>query len=111
VAQGAIAVECRAGDATTHALLAALEHDATRTCVRAERAMNHALHGSCHVPVAGFATLDGDRLTLEGLVGAASDGRLVRAEAIGSARDPETLGRQVADALLAQGAGELLGRG
>ncbi len=106
-AQGAIAVECRHDDAATLGLCAALDHAATRTCVEAERAMNRALHGSCHVPVAAFATLDGERLRLDGLVGSALDGRLVRAQGEGESAD--ALGREVAAELLARGAGELLG--
>jgi len=106
-AQGAIAIECRDDDAATIALCAALDHADTRRCVEAERAMNRALHGSCHVPVAGFATLDGERLQLHGLVGSASDGRTVRAQGEGESAD--ALGRAVAEALLARGAGELLG--
>jgi hydroxymethylbilane synthase len=109
VAQGAIAIECREGDADIARLLRGLDDGTTRVCVEAERAMNRALHGSCHVPVAGFAELFNEKLLLRGAVGDASDGRLVRAEAKGSAADPEGLGRRVAEALLAQGAGELLG--
>ena len=107
-AQGAIAVECRADDATTQALFAALDHAPTRTCVEAERAMNRALHGSCHVPVAAYAQLDGEHLHLNGLVGSASDGRVVRAEAEGMRHAPEALGQQLAAQLLGQGAGEFL---
>ena len=107
-AQGAIAVECRHGDAQTVALFAALDDADTRTCVSAERAMNRALHGSCHVPVAGFAELDGDRLHLVGLVGEAGTGRHVRAEATAGAGDPESLGQGVATALLEQGAADLI---
>jgi len=107
-AQGAIAVECRADDAATQALFAALDHMPTRTCVEAERAMNRALHGSCHVPVAAFATLRGDALSLSGLVGSAAEGLVIRAEGEGEARDPETLGRRVATRLLEQGAGDFL---
>lgn len=70
--------------------------------------MNLALHGSCHVPVAALARLDGDALQLQGLVGSASDGTLVRAEATGAASDPEALGTAVARALLDAGAGALL---
>src|SRR3546814_7958322 len=58
-AQGAIAIECRDDDARTIALCAVLDDAHTRTCVEAERAMNRALHGSCHVPVAALARLDG----------------------------------------------------
>jgi hydroxymethylbilane synthase len=110
VAQGAIAIECRDGDAGTAALLAPLDHAETRVRVVAERAMNRALHGSCQVPVAGFAECQGARLTLRGAVGDAASGRLVRAEADGPVDDPEGLGERVAAALLAQGAGALLGR-
>ena len=107
-AQGAIAIECREDDPRVAALCAALDDAATRTCVAAERAMNRALEGSCHVPVAALATLDGDRLHLRGLVGAVADGRCVRAEATGTREAPEALGIAVAEALLAQGARALI---
>ena len=107
-AQGAIAIECRDDDAATRQLCAALDHADTRTCVEAERAMNRALHGSCHVPVAAQARLDGQRLSLAGLVGAASDGRSVRAEAQGRGDAPDALGLEVAELLLAQGARGLI---
>ncbi|HVI25280.1 MAG TPA: hydroxymethylbilane synthase [Xanthomonadaceae bacterium] len=105
-AQGAIAIECRDGDAATQALLAVLDDAPTRRCVEAERAMNRALHGSCHVPVAAFAQVQGEALALAGLVGSARDGRLVRAQARGD--EPQALGAGLAAELLAQGAGELL---
>jgi hydroxymethylbilane synthase len=108
VAQGAIAVEAREGDAGIHALLAALDHAPTRTCVRAERSMNRSLHGSCQLPVAASATLDGGILSLEGLVGSPKDGRLVRANAVGKSGDPEGLGRLVAAELRLAGAEEII---
>jgi hydroxymethylbilane synthase len=107
-AQGAIAVECRDDDPATAALCAVLEHAPTRICVEAERAMNRALHGSCHVPVAAFARLAGDRLALDGLVGAASDGRRVRARGDGEASAPQALGERIARELLDRGASALL---
>ncbi|AOH37440.1 hydroxymethylbilane synthase [Luteimonas sp. JM171] len=107
-AQGAIAIECRDDDPQLASLLAALDHAPTRTCVEAERAMNRALHGSCHVPVAALAELQGGALVLQGLVGDAGTGRLVRAEASGPAHAPGSLGGEVARMLLARGAGELL---
>jgi hydroxymethylbilane synthase len=107
-AQGAIAIECREGDVATRALCTVLDDAHTRTCVEAERAMNLALHGSCHVPVAGYARLADGRLLLSGLVGSAHSGRLVRASSVATDRDPQALGRDVAEKLLAQGAGALL---
>lgn len=107
-AQGAIAIECRDDAPELAALLAALDDPHTRTCIEAERAMNRALHGSCHVPVAAFATLDGEALVLQGLVGDAATGRRVRAEAEGAATEPQALGERVAAMLLERGAGEFL---
>jgi hydroxymethylbilane synthase len=107
-AQGAIAIECRDDDDNTRALCAALDHVVTRTCVEAERAMNRALHGSCHVPVAAFAQLDGEHLQLHGLVGSVADGRAVRAHGQGRGDAPECLGLEVAQHLLALGARDLI---
>ena len=107
--QAAIGIEARADQPAVLALLAALDDPDTRVTVSAERAMNHALGGSCTVPVAAWCVLGERGLHLCGLVGDASDGRLLRSEADGAADQPEALGRAVARALLAQGAGEMLG--
>ena len=105
-AQGAIAIEARDDDAAILGLLAVLDDAGTRRRVEAERAMNRALHGSCHVPVAALATLDGESIALQGLVGDAASGDCLRASAGG--RDPQALGEQVARALLEAGAGAML---
>ncbi len=107
-AQAAVAIECRAEDTATINLLKALDDASTRSCVEAERAMNRALDGSCHVPVAGLAQWRGEELWLQGLVGGVVDGRVVRAQAQGPASNPEAVGREVARLLLEGGAGELL---
>ena len=107
-AQGAIAIECRADAPQLQALLATLDDPLTRRCVEAERAMNRALHGSCHVPVAAYAWLEGDRLRLEGLVGSAIDGRAVRAGGESALAEGEALGARVAALLLEAGAGAFL---
>ena len=107
-AQGAIAIECRDDEPAIAQLLATLDDAHTRRCVAAERAMNRALHGSCHVPVAAFAQDTGAGLRLLGMVGSAADGRAVRVEVAGD--EPEAVGREAARQLLAGGAGELLGQ-
>jgi hydroxymethylbilane synthase len=107
-AQGAIAIECRAGDARVAALLAPLDHPGTRRCVEAERAMTRQLQGSCQVPIAAYCEQHGARLQMEAMVGSVSDDRSLRARAEGDADDPQTLGRQIAEDLLARGARELL---
>lgn len=108
VAQGAIAVESLAAKPEITALFVALNDKPTELRVRAERAMNKALHGSCQVPVAAYAEIHGDEMRLTGWVGDATNIRSISANAEGPAREPETLGHNVADMLFAQGAAELL---
>ena len=108
VGQGALGIECRAEDAETQALIAPLAHSVTQACVSAERAMNRRLEGGCQVPIAGFAVVEDDRLQLRGLVGREDGQQILRSQTQGPLTDAESLGQQVADALLAQGAGEIL---
>jgi hydroxymethylbilane synthase len=61
-AQGAVGIECRADDARTIALLAAIDHPATSAAVAAERAFTLALGGTCHSPIAALALVDGDMI-------------------------------------------------
>jgi hydroxymethylbilane synthase len=108
IGQGAIGIECRTDDPRVHDLIASLHHRETAQRVRAERAMNARLHGGCQVPIAGYATLEGSRLHLRGLVGDPDGSRILRAEAVGALDEPEALGMAVAEDLLTQGAGEIL---
>ena len=110
VAQGAIAIECRAGADDVMALCAALDHAPTRRCVEAERAMNRRLHGSCQVPIAGFAQERDGALHLIGLVGDAATGETIRAAMAGAPDASEALGVALAERLLDAGAGRLLHR-
>ena len=110
VGQGAIGVECRSDDPHIHALLAPLDDLDAHDRIRAERAMNRRLDGGCQVPIAGYAERDGDDLRLRGLVAEPDGGRRITAEARAPRDRAEALGRQVADELLAQGAGAILDR-
>ena len=107
--QAAIAIEARSDQPATLALLAALDDEHTRMAVDAERAMNQALGGSCTVPVGAWCVVTERGLHLSGMVGDVASGRLLRAEAEGHSDQAETLGRQVAEALFAQGAAAFLG--
>ncbi|MFZ2237761.1 MAG: hydroxymethylbilane synthase [Dokdonella sp.] len=108
VGQGAMAVELRSGDRRIADITRVLDDPHTARCVGAERAMNHALHGSCHVPIAGYCREIENGLELIGLVGDVATGRLIRAEACADRYDGENLGREVARQLLDAGAAELL---
>ncbi len=108
--QGAVGIECRTEDIATRELLAPLHNDDTASCVIAERAVNRHLQGGCQVPIACFAELDasGQTLGLRGLVGSIDGATLLRAELQGPRGNAEALGVELAEQLLAQGAGEIL---
>ena len=108
VGQGALGIETRSDRPELAALLAPLHHAPTAACVLAERAMSRALSGSCQVPLGGFAEVDGEQLRMRGFVATPDGKRMLRAEQIGSVTAPEALGDAIAQALLAQGAGEIL---
>lgn len=109
VGQGALGIECRAQDDHVIALLAGLNDPDTHDRVIAERAVNARLEGSCHVPLAAYAELEGqDGLWLRALVASRDGTQVLRAEQRGRRQDGEAIGEAVAQALLAQGAAELL---
>jgi len=93
VGQGAIGVECRTDDGPLRTLLAALDDAPSSICVRAERALLAALDGSCHTPIAGYATCAGDDLRLRALVARADGSRCLRTERRGPLAAAEALGR------------------
>jgi hydroxymethylbilane synthase len=110
VTQGVIGIECRQDDPITVQFLRALENPATRKVMDAERAFAARLGGSCQSPIAAYAELDTDRITLRGLVAEPDGSRLLRDTITGSAENPAALGRQLAERVLAAGAGSLLER-
>ena len=112
VGQGALAVECRAGDTDTRCLLDRIEHSPSRRVVDAERGFLAELGGDCSVPAAAHATIAGDRLRVRGLVASADGGTVVRHELAGPASSGAALGRSVARQLLDDhGGAALLDRG
>ena len=108
VGQGALGLECRADDQAVLDLIQPLLHAKTWHCVQAERAFNAYLEGGCQVPIAGFATLDGQQISMQGRVGSVDGQTLLCAEQSDQIEHAEQLGIRLAQQLLAQGAGELL---
>ncbi|MBS3939994.1 MAG: hydroxymethylbilane synthase [Actinobacteria bacterium] len=133
-AQGALAVECRTGDATTRKALRRIDDAATRTEVDAERELLRQLQGGCTAPIGAHATLlpapggsapggrtggsapggrsggDGQRLELLGLLSDPTGTRLYRASHETAADEPLLLGRVMAATLLEAGGAEVLER-
>ncbi len=110
VAQGALAIEARAGDSTTLELLTVLDDAETRTAVLAERACLRRLEGGCQVPIGVYAEvqLASKRFRLRGLVGAVDGSTIVQGERTGDLADPEASGLALAEDLLRDGAAALL---
>lgn len=106
--QGALGLECRSQDQAVLDLILPLMHAETNVCVRAERAFNAYLEGGCQVPIAGYATLQNGQLQIEGRVGSVDGRTILKAVQHGAPEQAEMLGEELAKALLAQGAGELL---
>lgn len=106
--QGAIAVESRSGDSRVNERLAVLTDNDTLIAVSAERALNERLGGSCAVAIGAWCVVAEHGLTLHGLVGNATTGELLHAQADNADDDPVTLGHEVAAMLIGLGADELL---
>jgi hydroxymethylbilane synthase len=109
IGQGALGLECREADDPVNTMLARFNHPVTSRCVRAERALLKRLEGGCQVPIAAYAQIrDEERLVLEGIVASVDGTRIIRDGAAGDPEQPEQLGLELAERLLAQGAGEIL---
>lgn len=108
VGQGAICIECRTDDPEVNHLIAPLHHAPTATRVAAERALNARLEGGCQVPIAAYAELDVDLLHLRALVGEPDGSRVIHGDIQGEAVRAAALGADLAEQLLACGAGAIL---
>lgn len=106
--QGAVGIECRLDDQEVLALLAPLADENTTACVLAERAMNNHLEGGCQVPIGGYAILQDQQIYLRALVGELDGAQIIRAEGKSGGQNSESLGIQVAEQLLQQGADKIL---
>lgn len=104
--QGALGIQCRADDANTLRLLAAINNADVHACVTAERSFLYHLDSGCSTPVAAHATRGGRALHLTGLVAAVNGRQLIRVTADG--HDPQALGAKLAQQALAEGAREVL---
>ncbi len=108
VGQGAIGIVCHKAAEAVQALIAPLNHLSTHHCVMAERVMNKRLHGSCQVPIAGYAFVENESITLTGRVGHPDTTEIIEASCTMPFDAFEALGNEVAEQLIAQGALSLI---
>ncbi len=106
--QGTIGIQNRCGDETVKELLKPLANREAALRTRAERAVATALEGSCQVPLAVYAELQADSLSLAGLVGTPDGATIIRCEIRGSAGDVDELAAGVANDLIRQGAADII---
>ena len=107
--QGALGIEVLRSHATVRALLAPLNDPATRAATAAERGVSRGLGGSCQVPLAAYAEVEGNDLRLRALVGNAATGEYVETEIRGPVTDADAIAAEAVARLKADGALELLG--
>jgi hydroxymethylbilane synthase len=108
VGQGALAVEARCDDGDLAEICANLNHMPTWQSIAAERAFLSALGGGCRAPIAALASVDGDVISVEGMVADAGKKEILRSSEEGSAAAPEETGARLAKKLLSMGADEFL---
>jgi hydroxymethylbilane synthase len=108
IGQGAIGIECRAGDDVVEKLIAPLNHEATSLCVETERAYSRRLFGGCQLPIAGQATIEANEITLNGLIARVDGSEVIQAEQKGSIDEIDNIGITLAETLLQRGGDKIL---
>ena len=108
IGQGALCIEIRKEDEIIGPLVASLDHAPSRAVVAGERAFLNRLEGGCQVPIAGYGRIDEKQFTLTGLVAEVDGSRVIKAEKSGPLDSVETIGRELAEALLSRGADKIL---
>lgn len=108
VSQGALGIECREGDEEILAVIKTLEHETTAHRCLAERAFLRELEGGCQVPIGVNTAIEGETLTLIGLVASLDGQTLIKDQVKGAITEAETMGTQLAQQLKSQGAQAIL---
>ncbi|AFZ52446.1 hydroxymethylbilane synthase [Cyanobacterium aponinum UTEX 3222] len=108
VGQGALGIECRTGDEKVLQIIKSIEDPNTRDCTLAERSFLRVLEGGCQIPIGVNSSLEGDNLTLIGMVASLDGQKLLKDSVTGDRTQAEKLGADLADKLKQQGAGEIL---
>jgi hydroxymethylbilane synthase len=108
VGQGALGIECRDGDSAVLEVLQVLQHQPTAYRCYAERAFLRELEGGCQVPIGVNTTIEGDNLTLVGMVSTLDGQTLIKDSITGAATKAEQLGQELALTLKNQGAQAIL---
>jgi len=108
VGQGALGLEVRTGDNELKKNLTKINHAPTYTEITAERSFLRCLGGGCRLPIAALGKLEGDKLSLEGLVASPQGSSIIRDKVQGSVFEAEELGKKLAEMILEKGGKKFL---
>lgn len=108
IGQGAIGVQLRADDHDVLEKISSLNDDTTQQQVETERIVSRRLFGGCQLPIAAYAEIDQDCITVRGMVGRIDGSEIIRDTVSGSLQERDALGLQLAENLLEKGADKIL---
>ncbi len=108
VGQGALGIECKSDDKKVLEIINVLEDKPTSQRCLAERAFLRELEGGCQVPIGVNSNIDNGQLYLTGMVASLDGERLIKDQVIGNINDPELVGIELAKRLKLQGADKIL---
>lgn len=108
VGQGALGLQIRKNDDELAKACAVLNDAATSVEVAAERAFLRTLGGGCRLPIAALGKLDGQMLTLEGMLAAPNGTTVIREKISGTIKDAEEMGKKLAEIVLDKGGRRLM---
>ena len=109
VGQGALAIECRAGDTEILSAIAFLRDAGMTTAAQAERAFLRRVEGGCQIPVGVYAEVDADgQISIDAMIASVDGQRICRSDAYGAGEQAEALGTALAEELLDAGGREIL---
>ena len=102
IGQGAIAIECKAGDDDTIALLRTVNDPATETAILAERAYMKTIGGGCKFPLGAYATVENETVQLSVMLGNHHTNQIIRFAGSATVAEAESLGKKLAEAIMAE---------
>lgn len=108
VGQGSIGIEIRQGDEEVYKVVQTLNHLPSETAIIAERAMLSKLEGGCQIPIGSIGRIDGDNMTLDGVVASLDGKNVLKTVVSGPISEAARLGEELAEKLIAMGASEIL---
>jgi hydroxymethylbilane synthase len=106
--QGAVGIESRKNDVDNQILLADMDDENTHLSLDAERAIVTRLEGGCNVPIGAFATIEGDEMTVRGLVASLDGKTIYKKEMKGNKTQAASLGKELGNALIEMGGDKIM---